>query len=146
MRDQKLFLDGTWVDGVDVLEVHDPFDQTLVGTFAVASPEQAVEAVTAATAAMRAGWSAAARGLDPAAPVDRSGDVRVAGTIGYASLRGGTVAGDHDVVFAGPSERLVLSHRAESRAIFARGALAAARWIAHRPPGVYGMADVLDLA
>ena len=61
MRDQKLFLDGTWVDGVDVLEVHDPFDQTLVGTFAVASPEQAVEAVTAATAAMRAGWPAAAR-------------------------------------------------------------------------------------
>jgi acyl-CoA reductase-like NAD-dependent aldehyde dehydrogenase len=61
MRDQKLFLDGAWVDGVDTLEVHDPFDQSLVGTFAVASPEQAADAVTAARAAMRTGWSASER-------------------------------------------------------------------------------------
>ena len=61
MRDQKLFLDGAWVDGVDTFEVHDPFDQTQVGTVAVASPEQAAEAVDAAKAAMRAGWPASAR-------------------------------------------------------------------------------------
>jgi acyl-CoA reductase-like NAD-dependent aldehyde dehydrogenase len=61
MRDQKLFLDGTWVDGVEVLEVHDPFDQTLVGTFAVASRKQAADAVTAARAAMHSGWPASAR-------------------------------------------------------------------------------------
>jgi acyl-CoA reductase-like NAD-dependent aldehyde dehydrogenase len=61
MREQQLFLDGAWVAGVDSLEVHDPYDATLVGTFAVASPEQAAEAVTAAKAAMLTGWPAAAR-------------------------------------------------------------------------------------
>lgn len=65
--------------------------------------------------------------------------------VGYAALRGGTVVGDHDVIFAGPSERLILSHRAESRDVFARGALAAARWIAGKPPGRYTMNDVLGL-
>ncbi len=63
---------------------------------------------------------------------------------GYASIRGGTVAGDHDVAFLGPEERLILSHRAESRAIFARGALAAARFLAGRPAGLYSMRDVID--
>lgn len=77
-----------------------------------------------------------------AAPTDRIGE-RHPGAIGYASLRGGTVAGDHDVIFAGPSERLILSHRAETRVIFARGALAAARWIVGKPPGLYTMLDVL---
>jgi 4-hydroxy-tetrahydrodipicolinate reductase len=52
------------------------------------------------------------------------------GAIGFAALRGGTVVGDHDVIFAGPEERLILSHRAESRMIFARGALAGARFLA----------------
>jgi 4-hydroxy-tetrahydrodipicolinate reductase len=65
-------------------------------------------------------------------------------TVDYASIRGGTVAGDHDVMFLGPEERLILSHRAESRAIFARGALAAARFLAGRPPGLYAMRDVID--
>lgn len=90
---------------------------------------------------------AASRGRRTPAPhaaIDRSG-VRDGGSIGYASLRGGTVAGDHDVIFAGPSERLILSHRAENRAIFARGALAAARWLIGRPPGRYAMADMLGL-
>ena len=64
--------------------------------------------------------------------------------IGFASIRGGTVAGDHDVLFLGPEERLILSHRAESRAIFARGALAAARFLAGRPAGLYSMRDVID--
>jgi 4-hydroxy-tetrahydrodipicolinate reductase len=65
------------------------------------------------------------------------------GSIGFASLRGGSVAGDHDVLFLGPEERLILSHRAESRSIFARGALAAARFLASKPAGLYSMRDVI---
>jgi 4-hydroxy-tetrahydrodipicolinate reductase len=70
---------------------------------------------------------------------------RTAGQIGFASLRGGTVAGDHQVVFAGEGERIELGHRAESRAIFAQGAIAAAQWLAGKPAGRYAMADVLGL-
>ncbi len=70
---------------------------------------------------------------------------RTEGTIGFASLRGGTVVGEHEVVLAGPGERIVLSHIAEDRAIFARGAIAAARWGHGKKPGLYGMADVLGL-
>ncbi len=70
---------------------------------------------------------------------------RTEGTIGFASLRGGTVVGEHEVVLAGPGERIVLSHIAEDRAIFARGAIAAARWGQGKKPGLYGMADVLGL-
>jgi 4-hydroxy-tetrahydrodipicolinate reductase len=81
-------------------------------------------------------------GLDPV--TDRSG-VRGAGAIGFASLRGGSVAGDHMVVLAAEGERIELGHRAESRAIFARGALRAAEWLIGRAPGRYAMADVLGL-
>jgi len=70
---------------------------------------------------------------------------REEGGIYYASLRGGSVAGDHQVVFAGDGERLELGHRAESRAIFAKGAVRAARWLAGKPAGRYTMADVLGL-
>jgi 4-hydroxy-tetrahydrodipicolinate reductase len=77
---------------------------------------------------------------------DGTGLKREDGAIGFASLRGGTVVGDHDVLFLGPNERLVLSHRAESRAIFARGALAAARFLVGRPPGLYSMRDVIESA
>lgn len=70
---------------------------------------------------------------------------REAGGVYYASLRGGSVAGDHLVVFAGDGERVELGHRAESRAIFARGAVRAALWLAGRPPGRYAMKDVLGL-
>jgi len=69
---------------------------------------------------------------------------RSSSKIGYASIRGGSVPGDHDVLFLGPEERLILSHRAESRAIFARGALAAARFLAGKPAGLYTMRDVID--
>jgi 4-hydroxy-tetrahydrodipicolinate reductase len=65
--------------------------------------------------------------------------------IGFASLRGGTVVGDHSVIFAGEGERLVLSHHAEDRALFAYGALKAARWAHGRKPGLYSMMDVLGL-
>ena len=75
---------------------------------------------------------------------DGTGLKRKEGAIGFASLRGGTVAGDHDVIFAGPEERLILSHRAENRMIFARGALAAAKFLVDKPAGVYTMRDVID--
>jgi 4-hydroxy-tetrahydrodipicolinate reductase len=65
------------------------------------------------------------------------------GSVGFASLRGGSVAGDHDVLFLGPDERVILSHRAENRTIFARGALAAARFLVGRPAGLYSMRDVI---
>jgi 4-hydroxy-tetrahydrodipicolinate reductase len=68
---------------------------------------------------------------------------RQRGAVGFASLRGGSVAGDHDVLFLGPDERLILSHRAESRTIFARGALAAARFLVGQPAGIYSMRDVI---
>src|ERR1700761_6978804 len=61
----------------------------------------------------------------------------------YASLRAGTIVGEHQVILAGPSERLVLSHSAEDRRIFAAGALAAAKWGQGKKPGLYAMADVL---
>ncbi len=70
---------------------------------------------------------------------------RADGAIGFASLRGGTVVGDHTVTLAGPHERIELTHRAEDRMIFARGAVAAARWGQGKKPGLYGMSDVLGL-
>ena len=75
---------------------------------------------------------------------DGTGLTRAPGAIGYAAIRGGTVAGDHDVLFLGDGERLILSHRAESRAIFAHGALAAARFLKGKPAGLYSMRDVID--
>jgi len=70
---------------------------------------------------------------------------RNAGDIGFATLRGGTSTGDHTVIFAGPYERLELSHKSEDRMIFARGALKAAMWAKGKKPGFYTMADVLGL-
>lgn len=70
---------------------------------------------------------------------------RRAGEIGIASLRGGSAAGDHSVLLLGEGERLTLSHHAESRAIFARGAVRAALWLAGQRPGRYMMRDVLGL-
>ncbi|HET8611226.1 MAG TPA: 4-hydroxy-tetrahydrodipicolinate reductase [Sphingomonas sp.] len=71
---------------------------------------------------------------------------REEGGVYYASLRGGSVAGDHMVIFAGEGERIELGHRAENRSIFARGAVKAALWLAEgRAPGRYTMADVLGL-
>ena len=94
--------------------------------------------------------AARGRGIDLAAHADRGRDghpgARRPGDIGFASLRGGTVVGDHTVVFAGPHERIELTHKAEDRMIFARGAVRAALWARGRPPGLYGMADVLGLA
>ena len=73
---------------------------------------------------------------------DRSGP-RQPGSIGYSVVRAGDIVGEHTVLFAGAGERLELSHRAQSRQAFAKGALAAARWIAGKPAGVYTLADTL---
>lgn len=91
---------------------------------------------------------AAARGRGTKLKAERGRDgtglKREEGAIGFSSARGGTVAGDHDVILAGPEERLILSHRAENRMIFARGALAAARFLVGKPAGLYSMRDVID--
>jgi 4-hydroxy-tetrahydrodipicolinate reductase len=71
---------------------------------------------------------------------------RPKGHIGFATLRGGSVVGEHTVIFAGPAERIELTHKAESRDIFARGAMRAALWAGDKQPGLYSMADVLGLA
>ena len=86
---------------------------------------------------------AAARGR--AVPVFQSpdGQPRTPGATGFASLRGGSVAGDHSVILAGEGERIELIHRAENRDIFARGALHAALWLGDKPAGRYVMGDVL---
>jgi 4-hydroxy-tetrahydrodipicolinate reductase len=70
---------------------------------------------------------------------------RTPGHIGFAALRGGSVAGDHQVILAADGERIELGHRAESRAIFARGAIEAALWLIGKPAGRYSMADMLGL-
>lgn len=67
------------------------------------------------------------------------------GSIGYATLRGGSVVGEHSIIFAGPGERLELTHRAGDRDIFAHGAVQAARWVFGKEPGHYSMRDVLGL-
>lgn len=95
---------------------------------------------------------AAARGrgvaLEDAAVRVRDGITgpRPAGSIGFATLRGGDVVGEHRVLLAGAGERLELVHVATDRRIYARGAVHAARWTEGRAPGLYGMADVLGLA
>jgi 4-hydroxy-tetrahydrodipicolinate reductase len=94
--------------------------------------------------------AAAGRGvsLDKHSARGRDGHTgaRRAGDIGFASLRGGTVTGDHSVIFAGPYERITLSHHAEDRMIFAHGALKAALWAHGKKPGLYSMMDVLGLS
>lgn len=76
---------------------------------------------------------------------DGIGGARGKGGIGFASLRGGSVAGDHQMIFAAEGERIELGHRAESRAVFARGAIEAALWLIGKPSGRYDMTDVLGL-
>ncbi len=93
--------------------------------------------------------AAAGRNVDLAKVSARGRDgitgARKPGDIGFASLRGGDVVGDHMVVFAGAGERIELGHRAASRQLFAQGAVRAALWVAGRGPGLYSMKDVLGL-
>jgi 4-hydroxy-tetrahydrodipicolinate reductase len=94
--------------------------------------------------------AAAGRGIDLHARSVRGRDgqtgARTPGDIGFAALRGGTVTGDHSVIFAGPMERIELTHRAEDRTMFAQGAIKAALWARGQKPGFYTMTDVLGLA
>jgi len=101
------------------------------------------------TALMLAEAAAAGRGqllsdLRAEGPEGRNGE-RKKGSIGFASLRGGSVIGEHDVVFASNSERITLSHKAENRTLFADGAVRAAAWTQGQKPGRYTMKDVLAL-
>lgn len=102
------------------------------------------------TALMLGQAAADGRGVDLAKTSVRVRDghtgARQAGDIGFQSLRGGTVVGDHTVIFAGEGERIELTHIASDRGIFARGAVKAAIWGRGRKPGVYSMLDVLGIS
>lgn len=101
------------------------------------------------TALMLGQAAADGRGVDLASHSVRSRDghtgAREAGTIGFATLRGGNVIGEHSVILAGVAERIELTHKADSRALFAEGAVRAALWARDQRPGLYTMADVLGL-
>jgi 4-hydroxy-tetrahydrodipicolinate reductase len=93
--------------------------------------------------------AAEGRGIELGQHAVRSRDghtgARKPGDIGFATLRGGTVVGEHSVIFAGTAERIELTHKADDRMIFARGALHAALWARGQKPGLYSMMDVLGL-
>jgi 4-hydroxy-tetrahydrodipicolinate reductase len=101
------------------------------------------------TALMLGEAAAAGRKVNLADAAERGRDgftgARADGAIGFASLRGGDVVGEHEVIFAGPGERVTLGHVATDRALFARGAVRAALWGQGQPPGEYTMIDVLGL-
>lgn len=101
------------------------------------------------TALLLGDAAAAGRGIDLASHSvrvrDGISDPRRSGDIGFATLRGGSVIGEHSVIFAGEGERIELTHRAEDRQLFARGAVKAALWGFDQKPGFYSMADVLGL-
>ena len=102
------------------------------------------------TALMLGEAAAEGRGVDLERVAKRGRDgvtgARPAGEIGFSSIRGGGLVGEHAVIFAGEEELLTLSHSARDRGLFARGALTAARWAAGRPPGEYDMQDVLGFS
>lgn len=117
---------------VEIVEVHHKYKLDAPSGTALALAESAAQA----------------RGLDPTTDVvaGRAGQgARREGDIGIASIRAGDVVGTHTVWFAGAGERLMVTHEATDRAIFARGALRAAAWLAAQKPGRYGMANVLGL-
>src|SRR5438105_5097485 len=102
------------------------------------------------TALMLGEAAAAGRGIDLHLHSARGRDgltgARRPGDIGFASLRGGTVTGEHTVIFAGALDRIALTHRADDRTMFAQGAVKAALWAKDKKPGFYSMTDVLGLA
>jgi 4-hydroxy-tetrahydrodipicolinate reductase len=101
------------------------------------------------TALMLGEAAARGRGVDLKGSSERGRDgitgARKPGAIGFASLRGGGVVGDHMVIFAHDNERIELTHRAETRAMFASGAVKAALWLHDKPKGRYSMNDVLGI-
>ena len=128
----------------------------LVRRAAAALPDHDVEIIEAhhrgkvdapsGTALLLAEAAAAARGrtLDDAV-YGRRGRTSRGGEIGIHALRGGDIVGEHQVWLAGDGERLLLGHTATSREVFAVGALRAAAWLVHQPPGTWGMPDALGL-
>jgi 4-hydroxy-tetrahydrodipicolinate reductase len=102
------------------------------------------------TALMLGEAAAEGRGVTLPEIADRGRDgitgPRIRGHIGFSAIRGGDIVGEHDVIFAGKGERIVIRHMATDRMIFARGALQAALWGQGRSPGAYDMVDVLGLA
>ncbi len=125
---------------IEILDVHHRSKRDAPSGTALALGRAAAEArgqsFDAAAVTTRAGAAAGTQGT-------RSERARGEGEIGFAALRGGDVVGDHTVVFAGTGEQLILGHRATDRAIFARGALRAAIWLAGQPPARYAMRDVV---
>jgi 4-hydroxy-tetrahydrodipicolinate reductase len=101
------------------------------------------------TASLLGEAAAKGRNIDLSSHAERGRDgitgARAKGAIGFASLRGGSVAGDHTVILASDNERIELIHRAESRAIFASGAVKAAMWLLTQKTGRYGMSEVLGV-
>jgi 4-hydroxy-tetrahydrodipicolinate reductase len=93
---------------------------------------------------------AAGRGVDLPTVMQSGRDghtgPRETGTIGFATLRGGQVVGEHSLLFAGADEQIILTHKAFDRRTFASGAVRAALWVTGRPPGLYGMREVLGLS
>jgi 4-hydroxy-tetrahydrodipicolinate reductase len=116
---------------IEILEMHHRMKRDAPSGTALALGGAAARARGAPLETLR---SAARDGADLA---------RIPGSIGFAALRGGDVVGDHTVILAASGERIELTHRATDRRIFARGAVRAALWVAGRPPGIYGMQEVL---
>jgi len=117
---------------IDILDTHHRTKPDAPSGTALALGAAAREARQACASAAGASEAAAARDQP-----------RREGGVGFASVRAGDTVGEHTVLFAGPGEQLILTHRATDRGIFARGALAAALWLQSRPPGRYTMRDLL---
>lgn len=131
VREASAKLGTDW--DIEIVEMHHRRKVDAPSGTALLLGEAAADARGIALAERRENWR------------DREARARREGAIGFASLRGGTVAGEHSVILAGEEERLTLSHSAENRAIFARGALKAAEWLIGREPGRYAMDHVLGL-
>jgi 4-hydroxy-tetrahydrodipicolinate reductase len=126
---------------IDVLELHHRLKPDAPSGTALALGRAAAEARGLSLPAAAGAPGSGAAGI-VSAPAARAG-ARAEGNIGFASLRAGDIVGEHTVLFSGPGEQLLLTHRASDRAVFARGALSAALWLASQPPGRYTMSEFI---
>lgn len=131
VRDAAARLGPEW--DIEIVELHHRHKVDAPSGTALLFGEAAAQGRGSTLASMRAPSREGATGA------------RKPGTIGFASIRGGTAAGDHVILFAGDNERLEFTHRAENRSIFANGALRAAEWLTRQRPGRYGMDQVLGM-
>lgn len=152
VREAAARLDPQW--DIEILDIHHRHKRDapsgtalMLGEAAAQGRGQELAALTYIQSRIASGQEES--GMDPPAdaigigPHARDARARPQGAIGFAALRAGSIIGEHQVLFAGEHERLTLTHSAQSREIFATGALLAARWVAGRPPGRYCMQDVL---